>query len=99
MFHLKGTGIYPIILKDVQWSLTYLDCSLIRTHFWEPIMIIYIGSVSLIRILSYPDSQLRYGGVRISEAPLLYYEILFLIDDRPSAVYCCSNECPVAIHK
>ena len=30
----------------------------IRTHVWEPIMIVYIESDSLIWIFIYPDSQL-----------------------------------------
>ena len=47
---------------------TYQDYSLIRTSVWEPFMIIYVEYVSLIRIFSYPDSQLENGGVRISEA-------------------------------
>ena len=37
------------------WNLTYLDYSLIRTHVWDPIIIIYIV---WLKSLSYPDIQL-----------------------------------------
>ena len=40
--------------------------------------LIYIESVSLIRIFTYPDSQLGDWGVRISEAPL-YPDIKWVI--------------------
>ena len=54
----------------LQWSLTYpdptcLDYSLIWTY-------VYIESVSLFRIFSYPDDPHGNGGGRISEG-LLYF--------------------------
>ena len=58
-FRLKDRTIH------LQSSLTYPDYSLIRTPVWEPFMIIYIESVSLIRIFTYTDGRFGNGGVRI----------------------------------
>ena len=63
----------------IQWSLTdpdptYTDYSLIRTHVWEPIMIIYRENGSFIQKFSHPDSQIGNRGVRISEG---LYIIIF----------------------
>ena len=58
--------------------MKYSEVLLIRTHVWEPIIIIYRGSDSLIRIISYPDSQLVNEGVRISEGPLYWVNGTYL---------------------
>ena len=52
-------------------KLKYSEASVIRTHVWELIMIIYIDRDSHIQIFSYPDSQLGNSVVWISEG-LLY---------------------------
>ena len=54
--------------------IMYSEASLIRTHVWEQIIIVYIESDSLIRRVSYTDSRLGNGGVRISKGSL-YKEI------------------------
>ena len=55
------------------------EAQLIRKHVWEPI-IVYMESDKLIRIFSYPDSQLGNRGVRISEGSL--YMLCFKLIDK-----------------
>ena len=75
MHQLEINQVHYWIILTVQWSVTYPDptfpdYSLIWTQVWEPIIVMYRESDSLIQKFSYPDSHLGNRGVWISQCPL-----------------------------
>ena len=77
----------PFYTDSYEIYYLYGSTSPIRTHVWEPIMIIHVyrESDSFIRIFSYLDSQLGNVGVWISKGSLYTdsYEVYYLYGSLP----------------